>query len=269
MKPGYLYAISDIPSFKCPCPTCKVGSLIPDINSIADRQTGASISLCKEDESDESSVIKLLRIDLNCSNQQCEEFGFLIMKGNGYAPDEYSQHPEILYKPIYINPPLQLIKFQEKYPENVKYTLNEAFLLYWIDAASCGNKIRISIEYLLDHFDVEKYKKDKSGDYILTEKGRNKPLTLQNRLDEFKKINKKFSECADALESIKWLDNESSHASENIIFEDLVYKAMLIISAVLDYCFYDIPLSINSSYNTQHINFWYHPQKQPEHPRKT
>ena len=49
-----------------------------------------------------------------------------------------------------IFPTLSLFQFPKQCPQTVKDELTKSFALYWIDLESCGNKIRIAIELLLD-----------------------------------------------------------------------------------------------------------------------
>ncbi|HHQ4509467.1 TPA: DUF4145 domain-containing protein, partial [Aeromonas hydrophila] len=211
MKPGFLYSKQSIPAYLCP--TCAEGKMIPDLERSLSRQTGESVSLSKLEYWETSFHKEMLRVDLSCTNEDCKEVGVLILEGELYPPDEHQPEAEVLFTPIYINPAPQLFPLETEYPREIQKISREVFSLFWSDPASCGNKIRIGLEALLNHQGIESERKDKNGIAILSEKGRPKPIMLHNRLELFKK---KSIISASALESIKWLGNESSHSGSLI-----------------------------------------------------
>lgn len=242
--------------------------MVPDIENGLSRQTGESIALCKQDYWEESFHKEMLRLDLQCSNKLCSEVGVLIMAGELNAPDENFPNAEILYRPKYINPSPLLFNLENDYPEQIKLLMTEAFSLFWSDPASCGNKVRVAVEVLLNDLGIERERTNKSGVPILSKKGRPKPIPLQTRLDAFKKKGAKQRACALALESIKWLGNESSHSGA-AIKQPIVYKAVMVFGDVLACIYKNINLPESSSHSIEHINFWYHPDNQAEWPKKT
>ncbi len=144
--------------------------------------------------------------------------------------------------------------------------MKEAFSLFWSDSASCGNKVRVGVEELLNDLNIDKERKDRNGIPILSKKGRPKPIMLHNRLENFSKKGASQRACANVLESIKWLGNESSHAGMQI-HQGIVYRAVMVFGDVLACIYKNIPLPQDSNHSIEHINFWYHPDKQAMWPK--
>ncbi len=259
------YSIDNIPFYECPL--CCTGEIQHNKDDYLARTTGESHSLRKTDKSDPSFVKGLLRIDLFCSNKECNEVGVMIMDGELDPPEEGSSTLHMSYAPAYILPAPSLFKLKNEYPNRINELMKQAFSLFWSDAASCGNKIRIAVEVLLDDQKIENTRKDKSGVYLLSKKGRPKSIMLQQRLDDFKKKSTKGKECAAALGSIKWLGNASSHDGV-LIHQDIVFRALMIFSDVLDYLYTDTILPVSTDYSSKLINVFYHPHEQTTWPEK-
>jgi hypothetical protein len=266
LKQGIIYSKDSIPSYLCP--SCGVGKIEPDIKNSLSRQTAESVSLEKLDYWEESFRKEILRVDLICSNSECREAGVLVMDGELHAPDESQEVAEILYKPIYIYPAPSFFKLEPEYPDSVRKLMKEAFLLFWLDLSSCGNKVRVGVEELLNEQGVEKEQTDKNGIARLSKKGRPKPIMLSNRLDIFKKRGAKQSACVEALDAIKWLGNESSHSGTQI-HRDIAYKAIMTFGDILAYLYKGVSLPLNTNYSIARMNFWYHPDEQEIWPKKT
>ena len=255
-----------MPSYECPL--CLNGTMLAEIEGMAVRKTGESIALSKLNNScwEESFHNELLRADMLCSNQECGEVGVLIMLGELFPPDEHQSKAEVMFQPIFVTPAPLFFKLENEYPLSVKKVAKEAFSLFWSDPAACGNKIRVGVEALLNEQGIDSECKDKNGVPILSKKGRPKSISLHNRIAEFKKLGSTKTACALALESIKWLGNESSH-SNNVILKDVVYRAIMVFGAVLAQLYKNIPLDKDANYSIKNINFWYHPDEQKQWPQ--
>ncbi|VUD69011.1 hypothetical protein TDB9533_04374 [Thalassocella blandensis] len=266
MKTGFFYSKNEIPSYECPL--CQNGTMLPEIEGMFVRQTGESIALSKLDKScwEESFHTELLRVDMCCSNQECGEVGVLIMLGELFPPDEHQSEAEVFFRPIFVTPAPLFFKLEDEYPISINKIAKEAFSLFWSDPAACGNKIRVGVEVLMNEQGIDKECKDKNGIPRLSKKGRPKPISLHNRIEEFKKLGSTKSVCASALESIKWLGNESSH-SNNEIIKDVVYRAIMVFGAVLAQLYKNTPLDKEVNYSIKNINFWYHPDEQKKWPQ--
>lgn len=111
-----------------------------------------------------------------------------------------------------IYPTLNLFKFPDLCPQTVKDELIKSFALYWVDLESCGNKIRVSIELLLDALGIPTIPK------------------LHQRIEKYPdKAIKSY------LLAIKWIGNTGSHA--DVLAKDDILDAYEIIHKVLDMLF--------------------------------
>jgi hypothetical protein len=100
--------------------------------------------------------------------------------------------------PEYFERPPDIIHLEDFVPKEIRELLRSSFKLFWIDEQSCANRIRMSIEQILDFFDVKKY----------PQKGRRVPLPLQTRIGFFAK---KHQSVAEKLTAVKWIGNAGSH----------------------------------------------------------
>lgn len=180
-----------------PCPTCNVGILLPPSKegflkseTIASREMMYGVSMSEY----------VFSIHLVCNH--CKD----IVAASGYMTEQEDiEEVGGIYttiQPITFFPAPKIIDIPPSCPKTVTKKLNESFGLYWIDISSCANKIRISIETLLNELNVITTKKTKKG--IQT-------LTLHKRIEEFEK---QKPEVAGFLLSIKWIGNAGSHLSE-------------------------------------------------------
>ena len=94
-------------------------------------------------------------------------------------------------------PPILRLRPEHKDEEFAK-ALRQSFQLFWIDPASCANKIRTAMEYLLDCPPFEIETKDRNGD----------ELRFNNRLEKLKTSHSDYYEQFNAL---RWLGNTGTH----------------------------------------------------------
>ena len=113
------------------------------------------------------------------------------------------------------------IKVPPPTPEAVKASLIEASALIWQSADSAGNKIRSSVELLMDDQRISK---------TSLRNGKRVRMSLHARIEKFKQANR---ETGEALLAIKWLGNSGSHIGPELKRSD-VLDAFDIIEFALD-----------------------------------
>lgn len=199
MKQGFLYSQEEMPLYRCP--TCDEADMMP-AGEVSNRQSDVRTG---------GDTRVMLRSDLICQNDDCGEVGVMVMLGEFYSDGETV--PEMLFKPAYIKPAPNMFKLHNEYPWEIRMLLEQVFSLFLIDLASSGNKLRIAVEELLTQQGVDLHLHD-NGVPRLNEKGYPKPIMLHERLRRFKKRGKVETKCVTALEAIKWLGNDSSHAGK-------------------------------------------------------
>lgn len=116
------------------------------------------------------------------------------------------------YEPKFFLPNLNLINLPKSLPKTVEEEIKLSFSHYFNDLSSCANRIRNSIEYILDDLKApKKFKNNKNKFQVFTK--------LHNRILHYKKYkNKKI---ANLLLAIKIIGNEGSHIG-NVTIEDIL-----------------------------------------------
>ena len=120
---------------------------------------------------------------------------------NDYPPEHVERYDEVFY-PKYFHPPLNIFNISENTPKDIKQEITDSFRLFWNDLPSCANKIRTSLEMLMNQQKVKK---------TFMQGGKRRNLTLHKRIEAFK-ISK--PEIADFLLAIKWIGNSGSHVGK-------------------------------------------------------
>lgn len=252
MKQSFLYSEEDMPSYRCP--TCDDADMMP-VGEVSNRQSEARTG---------GDIRVMLRSDLMCQNDKCSEVGIMVMLGEVYSDGE--TEPELLFKPTYVNPAPNMCSLRKEYPWQIRTLLEQVFLLFWTDLASSGNKLRIAVEELLTQQGVDLHHHD-NGVPRLNKNGYPTPIMLHERLRRFKGRGKVESKCVSALEAIKWLGNDSSHAGEHV-FENVLYQAIMVFSAVMEQLYLGVELPKELEFSIQNINFFHNPNKQNLRPKK-
>ncbi len=205
-----------------PCPTCEIGILRkPNNETFLKNETASSDELSSLGYQSSEYIISS---HFKCSN--CKEivaFVGILYEENYPSNEDIGIQSSI--KPISFYPAPKIIKIPKSCPQNITKLLEESFSLYWIDLSSCANKIRISIEVLLDELNIHK---------TATFNNKIKQLTLHERLLLFEKQN---NENTKLLMATKWIGNAGSHTSE--ITKDDILDAYELLQFYLERKFND------------------------------
>ncbi len=114
------------------------------------------------------------------------------------------------FKPRFFSDPPRIIAIPENVPAAIVEDLTASFGLYWVDAESCANRIRSSIERLLTYLRVRRTTISKKGKRLL--------LSLHTRIELFRASKPAL---ADALMAVKWIGNAGSH-TQSLNKQDLL-----------------------------------------------
>lgn len=167
---------------------------------------------------------------LECNNSNCGDIvsvsGILqtdIQHGYQLPDGEWREVRLNNYIPKFFIPNLRMFNLNDdNIPKTIKNQIDSSFSLYFIDETACANKIRTSIELILDDLKAPKKKKDKFNKLV--------PLkTLNARIENYKKNKPQL--CI-LLLALKIVGNEGSHATK-IKNEDLL-DAYEILEEVID-----------------------------------
>jgi hypothetical protein len=122
------------------------------------------------------------------------------------------------YRPLFCHPMPDIIPISATWPDSIKSELRSSFSLFWADRPASANRLRVTIERLMDHLKIKKRYRD----------GKDKQHSLHKRISMFSEHNETMG---NLLLSIKWLGNTASHDSD-ISISDL-FVAYEILEEVL------------------------------------
>lgn len=211
------------------CPTCRTGTLEGIAGTFKFENTADTKALLKEDRAISEWEIDFKFSSLmRCNNRSCKEV--ISCLGTGYydqaedskfdeASGQYYPYFHRYYRPEYFSKAIHIIELKNKYPTLIKKALEDSFKLFFCDSESCANKIRVTVEVLMDNLKVKT---------SVISNHRRKQLTLHARILEYRNKNEKL---ADLLLAIKWIGNSGSHNTK--ISKDDTLDAYRILEYVL------------------------------------
>jgi hypothetical protein len=197
-----------------PCPTCNTGIL--DLNGILTEITPAGRFM--EFHSYHNGIEHVFSGILKCKNADCKELVTISgqclrdiiyveeLPDGRPIEDRFSD-----YFPKYFYPNLRIFNLSDEIPVNVSKQINLSFSNYFDDLSSCANRVRNSIELILDDLKAPKWKKTNAGNVY-------KFKALHQRIEHYGKRNKNIS---NHLLALKIIGNEGSHVG-NVESEDIL-----------------------------------------------
>ncbi|MCM0666386.1 DUF4145 domain-containing protein [Flavobacterium tyrosinilyticum] len=213
------------------CPICKIGILsITNLNSkIIPGQEEmikynyphgidyvfSGILVCKNISC--KNVVAIVGSVLKDIQDVCQE-------SNGEYVEEYFS----AYYPKYFFPPLKIIEISQKVKKEVAEQLNLSFSHFFNDLSSCANRIRNSIELILDDLEAPKKYRDAKTNKLKAFR------TLHHRIENYQKKTKN-KKIANLLFAIKIIGNEGSHIGD--ITLDDVLDAYEFLESILDFVY--------------------------------
>lgn len=211
-----------------PCPRCNVGFLTP--KSIATEITQVGVDM--EYYNYHDGIEHIFSGILICKNSDCKELISIsgrclkdIVYGKELPSGEMVEDRFSTYYPKYFYPNLKLFNIEKEIPDEIAIQINLAFSHYFSDLSSCANRIRNSIELILDDLKAPIKAKNKLGKlYLFT--------SLHQRIEHFKKRN---STIAKLLLALKIIGNEGSHIGE--IKQEDVLDAFEILEELLEFVY--------------------------------
>ena len=196
-------------SWPWPCPACASGRLYLEKSSLVLRETSESREYRRSrDEGDHEPDAFTQRFCclLVCSQAHCKEP--VVVCGTTVEEEEMDGEGGTEWKtylhPVYFNPPLRMISIPAGCPASVRNQLEKAFALYWCDPLSCSNRIRNSVELLLTHLGVPRFRTD-------AHKQKRRRRWLHERIELFRSRSRQGRELATLMFAVKVIGNEGSH----------------------------------------------------------
>lgn len=208
----------ELSKYSCPpwpCPVCRKGTTAIVKDSLIFKETVPS-ARSRQNEDEDFVVPELIEFVFTawarCTHPSCQQ-EFAISGTGGFAPQYISEDDwdyEEYFVPKVCLPMPDIIELPPRCPEDVTLELKAAFSLFWSHQAACASRIRVALEYLMNHIGIPKRKKGGNGKFF--------DLTLHARIDAFAK---KDPTIGSQLMALKWLGNTGSHDS-NVSATDLI-----------------------------------------------
>lgn len=211
-----------------PCPKCYIGIL--KIEKLEKKITKEAIVL--DAHNYPYGIEHIFSGMYKCSEESCGNLVSFcgLLKKDIKVPDELpngevDEKYITIYKPKYFYPNLRLFQLPTKISDDLKEQIDLSFSHYFNDLSSCANRIRTSIEVILNEIKAPKYKKRSNGSRHFFRK-------LHSRIENYSKKKKTISEL---LLAIKFIGNEGSHIGK--VEVDDILDAYEILKEVIDIAF--------------------------------
>lgn len=173
---------TEVPHF--PCPRCQKPFLQVIKETLHIVETRSSKANQKADEWEPEWTDEKFSCLMACS--KCGDI--VAVSGRISVEPNYDVNGDWQYagflEPVSMYPAPHIISLPEKLPPQVRSELELAFQLYWSDFGACATKIRTSVERLMDHFKVARFRRAKDPKKPNTP-SKLKPLDLSTRIDKF------------------------------------------------------------------------------------
>jgi hypothetical protein len=183
-----------------PCPKCKQGALGYDVENMKIIEPPYSKAAHGHEAWDPDWVEERFSVMLQCNLAGCGEV--VVVAGETQIDQVVNDDGdgwtyEQMLKPRAVFPCLHIIKLDEDVPKLVQDEIKASFLLFWSDLGASASRLRASVERVLDDFKIPST--TVSGGF----------LTLNDRIQQFKKIDPDHAETFDAL---RFVGNVGAHA---------------------------------------------------------
>jgi Domain of unknown function (DUF4145) len=200
---GRKFSSSNVPAL--PCPSCAKGNLQYDKRQFWKVEPRYSADARSHEDWEPSWISERFTMFLKCDVATCGEV--VVVSGSTSVEEvddeEFGPALESLLIPTSMAPPPPIIQVPEKTPKAVKDELQLAFQLFWADLGASATKIRTSVERLMDHFKVSRFKRAR---------GKLQPIALYSRIEAFIAKNGKVVH-KDHLHALRVVGNVGTHSN--------------------------------------------------------
>lgn len=197
------FSVNAVPDFTCP--RCDKGTLRFDKKHFWSAEPKFSVDAHGHEEWEPDWIQERFAMFLKCNVDKCGEI--VVVSGFTSVEQVYDEENgpsmESLLMPAMMVPAPPIIRVPEKTPREVQGELQLAFQLFWSDLGAAATKIRTSVERLMDHFKVGKFKR--TGDKL-------KPIPLYSRIEAFITKNGKVVH-KDHLHALRVVGNLGTHSN--------------------------------------------------------
>ena len=207
-----------------PCPTCSDGKLKMS-GDIEAKEPPYSADLHQHDAWEPDWITRRFRATLVCDEESCGELVYVVgdVDYNEQLDDEYGWYMASSYRPQAMFPAPPMIALPSNLPDAVEQGVKASFAVAWYDVNSAANRLRVSVERIMDDLGAPTEK--------ATNVGKKVALDLNGRIQWFEKSLDKGKAHADTFHALRRVGNMGSHDSK-LAWDDLlaaltVYEAAL------------------------------------------
>jgi hypothetical protein len=213
------FSLSALPHY--PCPSCAHGRLSLEDGSYTADETESSKAAHSHEAWDPDWIDSRFSLRMRCSNRSCGEIVTMIgnVRHEMFAGAEEWEWEEIL-APKAAYPAPRMIELPQNIDAAVTECLERAAALFWIDYAAAAGCLRVSVERIMDLFNVPK-----TG---IRASGKSGKLDLAERISAFETISPGNSQMLNALRVV---GNLGVHAGE--VSKEAILDVMMIYETVL------------------------------------
>lgn len=209
---------------KYPCPRCKEGHLVKE-GEIREWQPAWSKIHQSGPDSDIMDHTERFHILMVCDVKTCGEF-VSITGLSSPEPDWDDEHGKVLvntFMPRSLYPAPRMIEVPANVPDAAKQELRNAEQVCWADTNSAANRLRVSVEFILDGLGIPR-----EG---MSNKGKPISYDLNGRIALLDKSAAAASGHASTFHALRTVGNLGSHGAgvtwENFLDGLLVYEKAL------------------------------------------
>ena len=199
------------------CPTCDKGVLRLKKDTLHTEETNNSIEARGHPAWDPDWIDYVYSCLLECTNPACKDTVANSGTGSVDYDVEYDDEvgdPHQVWKdflsPRYFSPHLKIFISPKDTPDNVSEEIDKSFSLFFSDAPSAANHIRIALEDLLTHLKIKRYELRGSKRIF---------LALHRRIEL---LPTKYRHLQDLFFAVKWLGNAGSHSDRVVTMDDVL-----------------------------------------------
>ncbi|WP_299026185.1 DUF4145 domain-containing protein [uncultured Sulfitobacter sp.] len=191
---------------KFPCPSCDEGRLIARKDSLLIEEPKYSKAARSHDDWEPDWDVERFSLKLLCDHEDCGEIVFV--HGSTSLVEDYDD--EFGYVLVSVLQPSSfstappMIALPKKLPASVIRQMRQVFALYWVDIGSAGNRLRTSLEGVLDDLQVPRQALSKKTGAMVD-------LDLNGRIQS---LEKKSHDQAQTFHALRMIGNIGSHTTE-------------------------------------------------------
>jgi hypothetical protein len=192
-----------IPPF--PCPTCSHGHLVLMPGTLHEVQSTHNARLKSHDGWEPDWIQEQFVLLLQCSVEDCGEI--VSVCGSTRVVEVTDDEHGWIYigrlVPRAMWPAPRIIEIPSETPETVVDALKSAFSFFWTDMDACANRIRTSVERVMDELKIPAER--------ITKAGKTLQMVLADRITALKALDPDHAETMDAL---RYIGNLGTHGGE-------------------------------------------------------